>query len=287
MDRRKMDPEIVINITDVLFLRPAWVSPIEKAAADRPFHDLRHASGKFGAVADMSVEVARAHEALPSLLDAFGDRMELLRRVYVQNIAVAAEEKSVVDLVPLHEIERQMQAAIAETYARALSLGKRAAADLTSATEDQKRNLAALCRDEYGYLSGFCGAMRDGAGRMPYDERMQWYTLAAREAFWMGWVMARPASLHRMITWHYGDTLAHCAQCLKFGAHGPYSIEEFRSDVLDKGFLPQSGRLECRGRHCRCWLSDNSSIDQSSPDWIPTTAAGEPSTGGGGNDAAA
>jgi len=222
--------------------------------------------GQFLPVAVVAEESARAYQEVPNLLREFSSSFGMLQQLYHQNALLVSEGKTAVPLVPLGAIENQMKAGIRASYLSAMTLGKRAAGDLRATTDEEQAYLKRLRLDEYQFLRGFTGDMRTGGGRMDYGERAEWYVNAVREVFWLGWVLGqKPGSV---ISWHNGDT-AHCRSCDEFASHGPYSLEDFRRDVLDRGYLPQAGALDCRGFHCRCFLTSSDPIPlDEQPGWL-------------------
>lgn len=199
-------------------------------------------------------ERRKAADSFPGVLDAFGDRLQFLRAMYEQNAALLREHKTAVKLVPLTTIEAHAKTAIREVYEQAFLLGKRSAGNLFALTADDKKALAKTRADEFYYLRRFLSDMRAQQGVMPYEQRMDYYRAAAREAYWLGWTLAnrRP---DRLITWDMGAT-EHCRDCLRFHNHGPYTAADFWREVAGQGYLPQSGKLECKGYFCQCRLRE-------------------------------
>ena len=193
--------------------------------------------------------------ALPDLLDGFGERMQTLRAFYEQNAALMHEGVTQVKLVPLTTIEHQMKVAVRDAYARAFVLGKRAAGNLFEATDAEKAAVKKFRIDEFQYLRNFLSDIRTGSGVMSYEQRMDMYRAAAREIYWLGYVLGNPAA-NRMIAWTLGDT-EHCHDCLGFSNMGPLPVEKFVRDIVNKGYVPQAGKLECRGFSCKCSLKES------------------------------
>lgn len=195
-----------------------------------------------------------AKASMPGILERFGDNMQFLRAVYEQNAALAAEGLTKVKLLPLTTVEARMKATVRSAYEEAFLAGKRSTGNLTAVTDAERKVVRALCRDEYKYLRGFLSDMRGGQGRMPYEQRMEYYQMAARELYNLGFVLGdlRPG---RALRWIFGDT-QHCRDCKRFADHGWYTISDFIREVLTPGYLPQSGKLACLGRHCKCSLEE-------------------------------
>ena len=200
-------------------------------------------------------ERRKAADALPDLLDAFGDRLQFLRLMYEQNHALAVEGTTKVKLVPLTTIEAQMKSAVREAYQRAFLLGKRASGNLMSATEDEIAWVKKIRLDEFKYLRNFLGDIRTDGGVMSYETRADMYVMATRELYFLGWVLGN-RDPKRRILWRRNPKKESCSDCLRFAEHGPYTFAEFMRDVLGKGFLPCSGRLKCLGYRCGCTLED-------------------------------
>jgi hypothetical protein len=147
------------------------------------------------------------------------------------------------------------RAAIGEYYERLVRAGMQAAGNPAVLLSARERVLIdRIVRDEGDFWQGFMEDIAAGRGRMDYDERFAAYVNAAREAYWLGWVVGdmRPG---RRIRWVLGET-DHCRSCLGMAQGGPYSPEAFLSAGVARGYLPQSGSLECKGIRCQCRLED-------------------------------
>jgi hypothetical protein len=221
-----------------------------------------YGGGQFIPAKMVRIEKELAQEAMPDLIEDFSDTLQGYREQYEQQVALAEEGTTKVKLIPLSTIEARIKKTIRNSYARAFILGKRSAGDFTSATADQQKELKKLRYDEFTYLKKFLGAMKDGSGEMPYEKRMEMYAQAVREAYWLGWVLGLPKD--ETISWLVGPT-EHCADCLSFNRHGPYTVEDFKKEVLPK--LPNSGLLSCLGFHCQCSLVDK---EGKKPSWLPS-----------------
>ncbi|MFA6046453.1 MAG: hypothetical protein WC718_15820 [Phycisphaerales bacterium] len=215
----------------------------------------RFKGGQFVDGATLRVQATQAQADMGALLDTFGTNLQFLRGVYEQNAALLHLTDLKFTPMPLSSVAHQMQAAIRDVYERAFLLGKRAAGNLFGATAQDAAAIRKVRLDEFKWLRRFLTDMREGGGKLDYAVRMDYYRGAARELFWLGWVLA-DTSPGRRITWHWGDTQDHCSHCWTYDQHGPYTVEAFRKEVLAHGHLPQSGALECRGYNCKCWLTD-------------------------------
>jgi hypothetical protein len=215
----------------------------------------RFKGGQFVDGATLRVQATQAQADMAATLDAFGARLQFLRAVYEQNAALLHLTDLKFTPMPLGSVFHQMQTAIREVYGKAFLLGKRAAGNLFDVTSDDQRAIQKVLRDEYKYLRGFARDMREGGGRMGYEQRMAYYGAAARELFWLGWVLA-DTSPGRRIWWDLGPT-EHCRSCLGHNAAGGMTVERFLRECVAKGELPQSGALECKGRWCQCSLRDS------------------------------
>jgi hypothetical protein len=210
--------------------------------------------GQFVSDALWRQERARAKEDLSPTLDRFGDRFQLLRALYEQNAALEAAKVTVVKLVPLTTIEAGIKTAIRDAYQEAFTLGKRHAGNLLAVTDADQKAIQKVRRDEYRYLRGFLDDMRAQTGVMDYTLRGDYYRAAARELFSLGFVLGNQNN-GRKIIWNLGKA-EHCVDCRRFAAHGPYPVQDFIKNVLGQGYLPQSGRLKCRGYYCKCSLEE-------------------------------
>lgn len=122
-------------------------------------------------------------------------------------------------------------------------------------TPQDKAVLNRVIKDELHYLKGFQTHLETGQGKLPYHVRAELYAQAAREAAWMGWVMGDQRK-SRAIRWMRGPTNESCSDCVRFEAMGWQPATSFVKHVLGEGYLPQSGKLECQGHHCRCYLEE-------------------------------
>jgi hypothetical protein len=127
----------------------------------------------------------------------------------------------------------------------------------------QRAVLNRLKRDEHDYLRDFGEDMNAGRGRMPYHDRMRLYAQAAREAFWVGFVMGDLRTA-RQLRWVLGPT-EHCVDCRRFSQMGWVPARRFYDEVLSKGYVPQSGHLDCKGSRCQCVLSEQVNGSVSTP----------------------
>ena len=229
------------------------VEPLEKSLRRAPRGGLEQFKGGQFITASLWEEQKRlARIELPRLLDRSSDRLQTLRAFYEQNAALEREGVTKVKLVPLATIETRMKTAIRESYQDAFTLGKRAAGNLTALTDSDLSAIKKVRLDEYKYLAGFTEDIRNDIGKMPYIKRMDMYVAAARELYWLGWVLGDRRT-DRRIEWALGPT-EHCESCLRTANNGPYTVEQFIEKVLP--LLPQSGRLDCLGHHCQCSLRE-------------------------------
>lgn len=151
------------------------------------------------------------------------------------------------------EAAKRGRESIAEYYEQIFRRGMQAAGNPAILLTPRDRSaLSRIVRDEGDFWQSFMRDVAAGTGKIPYPERQGMYTNAAREAFWLGWVLGdlRP---RRRIRWVMGPT-EHCDTCLAMAARGPMSPFLFLQEALAKGFLPQSGYLDCKGIHCQCKL---------------------------------
>lgn len=201
-------------------------------------------------------ERRKAAEGMPDLLDRFSDQMQYYRQVYEMSLEVQGFPDYIQrkKWVPLDATEHQMKVAIRQAYDDAFQLGWRAAGNLST---PPNQTLVKKTRiDEYIYLRKFLKDISDGAGRMPYDVRMDYYAFAARELYNLGFVLAN-LDPRRRITWKLGKTEKHCELCPEIAAKGPIPVRDFVDQYAAKQILPQSGRLPCLGRYCDCRLEES------------------------------
>lgn len=223
------------------------------AAGLSPSKASRYKGGQFIPKALLEREKKVAAAAYPALEREFGAELQYHRAVFETVKLVPKGTKSPVSL---SQVEYRIKRAIRRDYSRAFLLGKRSAGDLTSMTDAEAGKMLAIRRDEYTYLRKFLADMDAGAGRLPYAQRMAYYEHALREAFWVGYILG-DTSPDRRIWWHWGKTQEHCKDCDGLNARRDgVPIDEFLEKLLPGGIVPQSGKLECKGLQCQCWLSD-------------------------------
>lgn len=213
----------------------------------------RYRGGVFIPKALVAHEKAVAARAYPVLEREFGRDLQY-HRLVVETLSLVPD--GVKAPLSMPTVERMARATIRNAYTRAFLLGKRASGDLSSIADAEARHLSSIRRDEYTYLRRFLADMKAGAGRLPYEQRMAYYQHALREAFWTGFVMGdrRPS---RRIWWNFGKTHEHCTHCANNAARKDgIPIQEFLDSMIPAGIVPQSGKLECHGLLCECWLTD-------------------------------
>lgn len=115
-----------------------------------------------------------------------------------------------------------------------------------------KAQLNRLIKDERDYWFNFMDMVFHGTGVIPYDKRVAFYANAGKEAYWLGFIWG-DTSPSRRIVWVLGPT-EHCQTCSYLASISPMTMETFRYEALNKGYLPQSGELACKGIHCQCSL---------------------------------
>lgn len=227
--------------------------------------------GQFLPRALWEAEKVKAAAAAPGKITALGERLQFLRRVYEQQCDLEEQLPKTsplrARLVGLSDVAAQMTAALDEGYADLFLLGKKAAGNLFSASADEQAAVSHLTGEEHSYLNAFAAAMRAREGVHPYASRMALYANAAREAYWLGWMLGN-RNPDRRVRWVLGATEKHCQSsaagawngCADLAAHGPWSIGEFIEHVWQHGAgaLPQSGNLTCHGFHCQCSLEEMS-----------------------------
>ena len=201
-------------------------------------------------------ERAKARSDIAPLIDGFADDFQFLRQVYEQQVALRKlppEALAGVQVIPASTVEARMKARIRDTYTRAFTLGKRHSGNLTTVNAADALAIKGTRLDEYQYLRGFLRDMDAGAGRMSYEKRADYYAKAARELFWLGFVLGDQSDTRR-IEWVLGQT-EHCKTCLQMAQGSPWRVGDILLKVK-RGILPQSGALDCLGYHCQCSLAD-------------------------------
>ena len=242
--------------------------PLVKSLRRAPAGGIRHgdtgrhfAGGQFIPADLWAQEKQAGREGLAPLLAETADALQFLRLSYQQNSALSAHpeiaQQYKIPVIPLSTVEARLKTTIRNAYRDAFLLGKRTVGNLTSVTPAEAKALLKVRKDEFKFLRGFLTAMRTGGGVMEYGQRMEAYGNAVREAYWLGWCIGDKSPTRR-ISWVAGSTSDKCVNCVAFAAHGAYTMPEFMDQVLGLGFLPQSGKLACRGIHCLCSLSDTS-----------------------------
>lgn len=159
--------------------------------------------------------------------------------------------------LPAAEATERGHRAIEEYYEQIFRHGMQAAGNpAVILTPRDKSALSRIVRDECDFWTGFMLDVEAGRGKVPYPDRLAMYVNAAQEAYWLGWVLGdfRPK---RLIYWVLGAT-EHCKTCLMMARLSEKGMTpmQFLVYALRRGFLPQSGYLECKGLHCQCGLKD-------------------------------
>jgi hypothetical protein len=216
-----------------------------------------YAGGQFIPSALQREQMGLAKDALSGLIDSAANSLQYLTDVYLMSNEVLQQDGLAAKLkffVPLSSTEYQIQKQIREAYERSFELGKRAAGNLFAITKEEQKAIKKTRYDEYDYLHKFLTDMRNGTGKMDYSQRMDYYAKAVRELYWLGWASAN-RSAGRSIQWILGDTV-HCATCEGAAGKGKMTADTFWKDYASKGILPQSGKLDCLGYHCKCALEE-------------------------------
>ncbi len=217
-----------------------------------PVTQTRFLGGQFIPAELWAQQKQQAKDALPALLERTGDRLQTLRAFYDQNSQLRIEGVTKVSLVSLTRIEQQMKDAVAQAYDEAFLLGKRASGNLFAETDEDRKAVRAVRVDEYRYLRKFAEDMKSQGGRMKYDVRMDYYKFAVRELWNLGFIIGNKTP-GRFLLWRMSDKIKeHCTSCLYMSRLGWLPVEKFIKVVARTGFIPQSGKLECRGRFCGC-----------------------------------
>lgn len=243
------------------------LAKLAKSAALRraPKGGIKHIDGKdygggqFIPDALWEGEKQSGKDGLAPLLTDTADALQFLRLSYQQNAALAQHPEIArqyqIPVIPLTTVEARLKATIRKSYNEAFLLGKRSVGNLTSITNDEAKALLKVRRDEFKFLRGFLSDLRAGGGTMEYGQRMEAYGNAVKEAYWLGFFRGNMDATRR-ISWVRGQTSDSCRDCIRFEAHGPYTVEAFLMEVVENGYLPQSGKLDCVGIHCQCRLEN-------------------------------
>lgn len=192
----------------------------------------------------------QAKDALPALLERTGDRLQFHRQVYEQNSALIREGITKVKRVSLLSIQKQMEGVVAEAYDEAFLLGKKASGNLFAMTDADRKIVRAIREDEFKYLRGFMKDIRNEDGVMSYELRADFYKIAVRELWHMGFVVGNKTP-GRYLKFTLGPT-EHCKSCLFMAKFGWMAVKEFIALVARYGLLPASGKLDCKGYRCQC-----------------------------------
>lgn len=151
------------------------------------------------------------------------------------------------------QVEYRMKRAIREHYRDVFELGKRSAGNLYLIEPHEETWLRKLRYDEFKYLRRFLDDIDNEAGVMAYDRRMDMYSKAIREVYYIGWLMGN-RDRRRFIVWHVGDA-EHCKDCRAYDGRR-WAVEAFIKHVRHTGHVPNSGSLACLGYRCKCWLEE-------------------------------
>ena len=111
-------------------------------------------------------------------------------------------------------------------------------------------------REQFGYVNRFTQAVDADQGKLQYDDRAHMHGMHARVAYWLGWVCGNLDPTRR-IRWEMHPDKEHCTSCVSMATHGDVGAGVWTPEgLLRTGLLPHSGRLECRGYHCGCDLTE-------------------------------
>ena len=209
--------------------------------------------GQFITAADWQREKRLASEQFPKAIKDFSRQCQYLRNVWQATYEMGDNPPP--SMPTTGETRWMMKKVIRDMYEQAFLLGKRAGGNLFAVTPKDAAAIKKTRLDEFKYLEKFMADMASGGGKMDYAKRMDYYVMAAREMFNLGFARA-DLSKERMITWTLGPT-EHCTDCLAAADASPMTADVFWQRFGSKGILPQSGKLECLGYNCRCRLVDN------------------------------
>lgn len=244
---------------------------LEKGVAPHHAHfQERDKGGKF----KLKPEVVR-NKPTRNKMGRFSKRLTESERLYAQSEASRLQDVFGVVLGWVEsdlESERISESAavkrgellIGHFYNQLFEKGLQAAGDTgIFKTPQWKAMLLRIIRDEVDYWRNFMHDVSAGNGKIQYEKRLKMYSNAGREAFWLGWVLG-DTNPNRNIYWVIGNTIDHCNTCSQMEKKSPFNPQEFLKEVA-KGFLPQSGELDCKGIHCLCFLTESDSTRTSDP----------------------
>lgn len=218
--------------------------------------------GQFIPRSVLETEKRIAQEAFSGLQSEFNKDLQFLRAVSQLVTSVGKTDLPLPPPLSVKTVEDRVVRAIRSYYSRAFLLGKRAGGNLLSISRDERTRLRAVRVDEYKYMRRFLRDIQTGAGKIPYEKRMQFYTYALREAFWLGFTLANQDTTRR-IFWYFGNTIEHCTDCQYFASRADgWPIADFMREAVKTGKLPQSGSLECKGLYCQCYLTDKPVVNK-------------------------
>lgn len=112
-------------------------------------------------------------------------------------------------------------------------------------------------REQMDFVDGFVDAVKNGDGRLNYEDRAHMHGLQSRALYWLGWVIGNsdPA---RHIRWVMHPEKEHCQSCSAMASLGDVGEGVWTPRALLKTTLvPQSGRLDCKGYYCGCHLEES------------------------------
>ena len=219
-----------------------------RRAPVKGFED-KYKGGQFIPASKWEEQKALARASLPKILVDFSKTMQVARKMWVDVNTVPGNQTTP------GQVRWLMKSLIRKTYEEAFMAGKRSGGNLFAITNEDKKAIMKVRYDEFKYLENFMRDMSNGGGVMDYQKRMDYYVKAARELYWLGFVRSNMDAT-RIITWRTNPEKEHCKTCISAAAGGPYTAEDFWKNLASKGILPHSGRLECLGYHCGCWLED-------------------------------
>lgn len=114
--------------------------------------------------------------------------------------------------------------------------------------QEDKDTIAGMLADQSQYVSGITDVLFKGDGVSDAAAEFKpamWFNKSINPMYQAGLVSADKNGLYE---WVYGDT-EHCQDCLKLNGQR-HRLKEYDQ----RGWLPQSDKLDCKGFNCKCKL---------------------------------
>lgn len=111
--------------------------------------------------------------------------------------------------------------------------------------DDALKDIASILSEQSGYVTAFANSLFSGA-QVDAEQRATMWANKSLDTFYQRGLLS--ANANGMYEWKYGAT-EHCADCQRLNGQ-KHRLKEWH----DKGWIPKSSDLECKGYNCECVL---------------------------------